>query len=669
MSSKEMQRERAQCSFNTRELTHFLDNGAENTAKLEKMMLQFERDPVFKIPLYDLSWKEQREMTFKRITRMVPFIASDTEEEFIKRFGLLGIFDGATYTRLGVHYGLFIQTVRSMGTSEQVQKWIVDKGGVNCHKFFGCFGMTELTHGSNVAGLQTIAEYDPDEDVFVINTPNLGATKWWIGGAAHSATHCVVYARLVVKGRDYGVKQFIVQLRDIDTFELLQGIAIGDIGKKMGRDGIDNGWIQFTDVAIPRDNMLCKYTQVDDEGNVSKPKFAEQMGYAALVKGRVSMVTDSYNTGKRFITIALRYAAMRRQFGKDNEGNEKKIIDYTHHRRRLFPLLASVFAMNSSSIEVEAFQSKVQEQVIEGNIAEAIPNLKDLFALSAGMKAFGTWETCKIIDEGRQSCGGHGYSAYNGFGQGYNDWVVQCTWEGDNNVLSLSCGRALIQNYLSMEKGEALGIYSAYLKNNENMELKSEDLSNTAVLIKAWETISRNLIKKATNSYAKFFSETKDQEASFEKVSSNRFQIAKIHTKLLTLKTFYQRIQSANESVKPVLSLLCNLYALHITSENIAEFYSFGVIRGSDFYEDLNYMIDQLNDRLRPDIVGITDAFNLSDFFLGSQIGKRDGNIYESYFSFVNGQTGKEMKPFYYDSTYKPFLHRELKKSDNDAAE
>jgi acyl-CoA oxidase len=666
MSIEEMQTERAQCSFNVRKLTYFLDNGEEQTAMLEKMMLQFERDPVFKIPLYDLSWKEQREISFKRIARMSPFLIMDDEEAFIKRFSLLGIFDGATYTRLGVHYGLFMHTVRAMGTSEQIQKWIVDKGGVNCSKFFGCFGMTELTHGSNVAGLQTQAEYDEDNDCFVLNTPNLGATKWWIGGAAHSATHCVVYARLIVKGKDHGVKQFITQLRDIHTYDLLPGIAIGDIGKKMGRDGIDNGWIQFTEVRIPRENMLSKYTKVDNNGSISKPEYAEQMGYTALVRGRVSMVTDSYQTGKRFITIALRYATMRRQFGKGVDGKEKKIIDYTHHRRRLFPLLASVFAMNSSSIEVEKFQKKVLGLVNSGDLEEAVPNMKDLFALSAGMKAFGTWETCKIIDEGRQSCGGHGYSAYNGFGQGYNDWVVQCTWEGDNNVLSLSCGRALIQNYLALERGSKLGEYSKYLNQTDDFKLHVEGLKDNESLIRAWEVVSQKLVKKATESYKKFVKDIKDKELSFEKVSSNRFEIAKVHTKLVILRTFHHRVKSASEDVYPVLSLLCNLYALHITSENIAQFYSFGVISGSEFYEQLNYKIDEINDKLRPDIIGITDAFNLSDFFLGSQIGKKNGDIYESYFAFVNGQTGKELKPHYYDTVYKPFLHRVIEKTDNE---
>lgn len=47
-----------------------------------------------------------------------------------------------------------------------------------------------------------------------------------------------MFARLIVKGQDYGTKTFIVPLRDPRNFALMPGVNIGDIGKKMGRDGI-----------------------------------------------------------------------------------------------------------------------------------------------------------------------------------------------------------------------------------------------------------------------------------------------------------------------------------------------------------------------------------------------------------------------------------------------
>lgn len=90
-----------------------------------------------------------------------------------------------------------------------------------------------FSHGSNVAGLETTATFDQAADQFIINTPTLTATKWWIGGAAHTATHCTAFARLIVQGKDYGVKPFVVQLRDTKDFSLRPGVNIGDIGMKM----------------------------------------------------------------------------------------------------------------------------------------------------------------------------------------------------------------------------------------------------------------------------------------------------------------------------------------------------------------------------------------------------------------------------------------------------
>ncbi len=56
--------------------------------------------------------------------------------------------------------------------------------------------MTELKHGSNVAALQTEAVLDVSTDEWVINTPDEGAIKWWIGNAAEDGRAATVFARL-----------------------------------------------------------------------------------------------------------------------------------------------------------------------------------------------------------------------------------------------------------------------------------------------------------------------------------------------------------------------------------------------------------------------------------------------------------------------------------------
>jgi len=56
----------------------------------------------------------------------------------------------------------------------------------------------------------------------------------------------------------------------------------------MGRDGIDNGWIRFDHVRIPRDYMMMKHAQVSEDGVHTKPPRAT-VACGALLAGRSSM--------------------------------------------------------------------------------------------------------------------------------------------------------------------------------------------------------------------------------------------------------------------------------------------------------------------------------------------------------------------------------------------
>ena len=120
------------------------------------------------------------------------------------------------------------------------------------HRILGCYAQTELGHGTNVAGLETTATLDEKTDEWVIHTPSVRATKFWPGSMGINANHAIVYARAIAGGNDYGPNPFFCQIRDFDKHMPLPGVNVGDIGPKIGYSGVDNGYLSFDHVRIPR---------------------------------------------------------------------------------------------------------------------------------------------------------------------------------------------------------------------------------------------------------------------------------------------------------------------------------------------------------------------------------------------------------------------------------
>ncbi|EGV61818.1 fatty-acyl coenzyme A oxidase [Yamadazyma tenuis] len=669
-----IQAERDAAVFNPEVMNYFLEGSQERSQETKAMIQQMERDPILaaRSSDYDMTKAEARENTIAKINRLSRYIESETFDEFERRMSLISVFDPQLHTRVGVHLGLFIGCIRGNGTFAQMNYWVLEKESAFIKNIYGCFAMTELAHGSNVAGLETTATYDEDNDQFIINTPHVGATKWWIGGAAHSATHSSVYARLIVKGKDYGVKTFVVPLRD-SNHELMPGVTVGDIGSKMGREGIDNGWIQFSNVKIPRFFMLQKYAKVDSNGNVEQAAL-NQLSYSALLGGRVVMVKDAFRWSSRVITIATRYGVGRRQFqaAKAKESDpESQLLDYPLHQRRLIPILAMCYAF-SNGANVLADYAKEANEILDSAVANddkagidrGVALAKSLFVASGSLKSTCTWLTLNNIDQCRQACGGHGYSAYSGFGKAYNDFAVQCTWEGDNNILGMSVGKQLVKNIKSVLEGgekpegilEFLNNAPKYI-NNKDAILDSDALSDTSKLLQAIQVV---LIRGSYQCLKALEANGED----WDYIGADLVTLSKLLAHFFLLKAFLDKIDSMSSPDEKVLveilDKLAQLYSATIVLEAFSGFFlSYSVISADAMTTLTTGRIQELCSQIRPHVIPLTDAFQLSDMMINSSLGGYDGNFYEEYFKIVkdnNPAPGSFHAP--YTASIKAMLQR-----------
>jgi acyl-CoA oxidase len=361
----------------------------------------------------------------------------------IASFETLAFSDLSVLVKMGVQFGLFGGAILHLGTEPHHRRYLPD---VIFADLFGAFAMTETGHGSNVQALGTTATYDLPTGEIVVHTPDEESRKDYIGNAADDGRMAVVFAQLVVDGDGHGVHAVLVPLRDEDG-SVLPGVRIEDDGDKVGLNGVDNGRIWFDRVRVPRENLLNRYGDIDDQGRYTSPiesdsrRFFTMLG--TLVQGRVSVGGAGLSASKVGLTLAIRYALKRRQFGPPRGDTEATLMEYRAHQRRLLPLLARTYALHFAQERLVARLHDVFSQAEDGPEQER----RELETIAAGTKALNTWHATEAIQTCREACGGAGYLSVNRFAALKADTDVFTTFEGDNTVLMQLVAKGLLTEF------------------------------------------------------------------------------------------------------------------------------------------------------------------------------------------------------------------------------
>ncbi|KAJ8913816.1 hypothetical protein NQ315_003725 [Exocentrus adspersus] len=493
-------------------------------------------------------------------------------------------------------------------------------------------------------GMRTTATYDVRNKHFILHSPDFEAAKCWTGGLGQCSTHAIVYAKLLLKGVDYGLHAFIVPVRDAKTLLPYPGLKIGDMGEKIGLNGLDNGFVQFNNYKLPRENLLNKFGDVTEDGEyvtpIKDPNKRHGAALGSLSGGRVNIACICEAMGTKAITIAVRYAAIRKQFGPDPH-EEIPILEYQTHQYRLLPYLAAVYVLRIFNTFFNEAYFKFSLDNILGNNKDILPDLGvEIHAISSASKPLAGWIMKDAIQECREACGGHGYLKASNIGEIRNDHDANLTYEGENYVLIQQTSNWLLKLWiLVLDKNKiSTPLHSADFLTDAGHILRQKfaatttnELCQLESIIPIYQWLVCHLLQMTHNKIESLISS--GNSSFWAKNNSQVFyakSLATVFIQHFFLKQMIEKISEADDlSVKNVLQKICLLYGLWSLDKHVGILYQGGYAHGPDASILIQESILKLCADLKDEAVSLVDAVAAPDFIVNSVLGASDGMVYK----------------------------------------
>jgi acyl-CoA dehydrogenase len=297
---------------------------------------------------------------------------------------------GCSGPGFSVHTDIIVPYLSALGTDEQKRRWLP---GCVSGETITAIAMTEPGAGSDLQGVRTTAVDKGDHYV-------LNGSKTFISNGIN-ADLVIVVARTDPEAGHKGISLLVVERG-------MEGFARGRNLDKIGLHAQDTAELSFTDVVVPKENLLGE----------------EGQGFVYLMQNlpqeRLIIAAQAVSACEAVVEMCLEYAKTREAFGKP--------IGKFQHNRFLVAEMAT--------------EARVARSFLNDCVAKHLEGRLD--TVDASMAKWWTTELQnKLVNQGVQLHGGYGYMTEFPIAKAYLDSRISTIYGGTTEVQKEIIGRFL----------------------------------------------------------------------------------------------------------------------------------------------------------------------------------------------------------------------------------